>query len=246
MKNRSERRGFIWLSVALLMTLTVLIFIPSKKKPEKLTSEEESIVEEVGKRAKSNSYKWKSQKRKRNYPYTSVNHSDTRRVELSEPPFLKNEERKETSLLDINIADTIDLQELYGIGPYFAKAIVKYREQLGGYADKEQLREVYGMTEDRYQAIAPKVIVTDNKSVRKININTASVGTLLRHPYIDKHQARAIVKLRSMGETFHSADDLYKISILDKESIEKIIPYIDFSDDTIHSEPDGSNTKGEY
>ena len=50
----------------------------------------------------------------------------------------------DTLLVDINTADSLDLQQLTGIGPSFSKRIIKYRELLGGYYDIKQVLEVYG------------------------------------------------------------------------------------------------------
>ena len=45
--------------------------------------------------------------------------------------------------VDVNTADSAALVALRGIGPSFARGIVRYRELLGGYHDLDQLAEVY-------------------------------------------------------------------------------------------------------
>ncbi len=53
------------------------------------------------------------------------------------------------ALVDLNTADSVTLLSLYGIGPSFAKRIMKYRNLLGGFYNKTQLLEVYGFDQDR-------------------------------------------------------------------------------------------------
>ena len=47
-------------------------------------------------------------------------------------------------IIELNNADTLSLTQIIGIGPSFAKRICSYRDKLGGYLYKEQLKEVYG------------------------------------------------------------------------------------------------------
>jgi len=56
-------------------------------------------------------------------------------------------------LIDINTANTIQLEELPGIGPKLAKRIVEYREKHGLFQSKESLIEVEGIGEKRLNKI---------------------------------------------------------------------------------------------
>jgi DNA uptake protein ComE-like DNA-binding protein len=47
------------------------------------------------------------------------------------------------------------------------------------------------------------------------------------HPYIQKHEARAIVKYRNQHGRFNDADDLGKISFFSSDQIGRLKPYID-------------------
>ncbi|MBK7944253.1 MAG: helix-hairpin-helix domain-containing protein [Flavobacteriales bacterium] len=51
--------------------------------------------------------------------------------------------KPQRQLVEVNTADTAELIALPGIGPAFARGIVKYRESLGGYFSLDQLAEVY-------------------------------------------------------------------------------------------------------
>lgn len=266
MKNKTEQRGFIWLSVLLVAVLVALLLIPHKSKSvpfDEETAETANLVEQKSQNHRqpagkysthhSTAHKNKSATQNPEHLYTrqSSAHNSSFNSQMAKPDFSVPQQQRHEVVVDINTADTLDFQDLRGIGTYFARAIVKYRDLLGGYIRKEQLLEVYGMTADRYNAIAPHIVLGD-ASVRKIKINTASYAELRRHPYIDNYQAKAIVRLRSAGTLFHNADDLLKISIIDRETINKITPYLDFGisetpqktithNDTIHSGSDGPN-----
>jgi competence ComEA-like helix-hairpin-helix protein len=78
--------------------------------------------------------------------------------------------KKEKILVELNSADTFDLQRLQGIGPSFAKRIVKYRERLGGFRNKKQVLEVWGMDTARYNRISENLSVNAD-SVHRIDLN---------------------------------------------------------------------------
>ena len=136
---------------------------------------------------------------------------------------------RRTLVFDLNTADTLDLQQLYGIGPVYAKRIVNYRNLLGGYVNFNQLHEVYGLPDETIAGILPHLTLTPTL-LRKIDINHIELAQLRRHPYLDYYQAKAIVQLRQQGTRFRQERDLYKVSLLDSATIARISPYIDYSD----------------
>ena len=133
--------------------------------------------------------------------------------------------RKTSRTIELNAADTAELQQLWGIGPVLSARIVRYRNLLGGFTSKEQLREVYGLADSVYLRIAPQLSV-DTSRLQRLDINTATYSQLLRHPYLDKHQVAAIVRLREKQGAFQSLDDLHQIPIIEQETYNKIIPYL--------------------
>ena len=130
---------------------------------------------------------------------------------------------------DLNEADTLDLQQLRGIGPTFARRIVRYRERLGGFYSIEQLKEVYGITPELVEQLSTQLTL-DDIHLRQIDPNTATLDELKRHPYLDYYKAKAIVVYRQKGGRFQSADVLLKVSLLDKATLCKIKPYLFFAE----------------
>jgi DNA uptake protein ComE-like DNA-binding protein len=129
--------------------------------------------------------------------------------------------------IELNLADTLDLQQLYDIGPGFARRIVKYRNNLGGFYRKEQLKEVWGIDEEKYQKIEQYCFV-DTQKIRKIDINKATIKQLNRHPYIDFSIAKRIILLRQKkGGRFGSLEELKEIEMLYDKLFQKISPYLE-------------------
>lgn len=132
---------------------------------------------------------------------------------------------KTKSIVDLNAADSSTLVNVNGIGPTFASRIVKFRNRLGGFVSKEQLKEVYGLTPEHYETIAPNVTVNSN-SVKKININKATLDELKSHVYFKYNVAKAIVAYRDQHGAFKSTDELKQVALVDESFFNKIEPYI--------------------
>lgn len=135
--------------------------------------------------------------------------------------------RKQNVLVELNSADSITLVSIRGIGPVFASRIIRYRNRLGGFHKKEQLREVYGIDSLKYLQLSEYVIVNE-MLIEKININTATFDQLKRHPYLTFKQINALIRYRQQHGNYGNLDDLHKVLILNEEIIRKIDPYISF------------------
>ena len=131
--------------------------------------------------------------------------------------------------ININTADTLDLQQLPGIGPSYSRKIVKYRELLGGYYQKEQLLEVYGMDSTRFNTIRSHIIINEGELFR-ININTATIKELIKHPYIEFYLAKSIIIYRQENGQFENTGQLLQANIAYEELYRKIKPYLKISD----------------
>lgn len=129
--------------------------------------------------------------------------------------------------VEINSADSAGLTKIRGIGSVFAKRIIRYREMLGGFYNKEQLMEVYGIDSTNFPGIA-KQIRLDSSMIRKININTVIFKDLLKHPYLDYEDVKALFRLKDRLGGKISREDLLNTSKPDKDIINKIMPYLNF------------------
>ena len=129
-------------------------------------------------------------------------------------------------LIDINLADASKLRELPGIGKVLSDRIVKYRKLLGGFVDINQLREVYGITENTFLKIKDKVSVNESFLRKLIDINNCTVESLNKHPYINKRTAIDIVKYRKRNGNFTSLIDLQEKYLVSDSVYTKIKDYL--------------------
>lgn len=135
--------------------------------------------------------------------------------------------KKEPVVVEINTADTLELDKIRGIGLSFARRIVKYRERLGGFHTKEQLFEVFGVDTAKFNEIKDQVRI-DINFINKININTAEFDDLKKHPYLKYKEMNALIQYRKQHGPYKSIADLNKVLILSPQTIQKIEPYLSF------------------
>lgn len=104
--------------------------------------------------------------------------------------------KKVIPTVDLNAADTTLFKELPSIGSSFAKRIVEYREKLGGYIDKSQLLEVYGMDTARFEKIEKYIVIDSLYTVNLLRINYDSFKVLNKHPYLRYEDVKKIINHR--------------------------------------------------
>ncbi|MGN8071677.1 helix-hairpin-helix domain-containing protein [Mucilaginibacter sp. SG564] len=160
----------------------------------------------------------------------SITDADYQRLEpyINIPDtYHRTEKAAPGEVIEVNSADSAKLTRIRGIGPAFAMRIIRYRERVGGFYNKEQLKEVFGIDEAKYAEIKGGVGV-DNKHITKINVNTASFDQLRRFPYLSYKQANAILEYHNQHGDYESVDDMKNIAILDDGILRKIEPYLTF------------------
>ncbi len=156
-------------------------------------------------------------------PYIQIKTADA----VTFTPVEKKPFERKIIYLEINSVDSAQLTEVRGIGPAFASRILKYRDRLGGFYTKAQLREVWGVDSAKYDELAPQLWV-DSTTIRYININTAEFDDLKTSPYLRFNQINALINYRKQHGRFKSPDDLLKIGAIPPETIRKLAPYLKF------------------
>ena len=126
--------------------------------------------------------------------------------------------------IDVNSASVEELQELKGIGAFFAKQIVKKRDELGGFYAMDQLLEVWKMDEEKLMAFSDQIVISSK--IKYININNASLDEMKMHPYLRYKLANAIIKYRDQHGAYKKVQDLMEIKLFDAETFEKVKPYL--------------------
>jgi competence protein ComEA len=152
-------------------------------------------------------------------PYTKYS-KEGKSTEWEKPFTTKDTRRGKQQTVDLNTADSSVLEALPGIGPAFAKRIIKYRTLLGGYVKAEQLKEVYGMPEETYVKIKP-LCTLSIAAVKKIPGDSLwLLPYKFYHPYLSKELKAAIVQKK---KTPYDADVL---RVLLKSSDERLEWYL--------------------
>lgn len=125
--------------------------------------------------------------------------------------------------INIAIADTTQLKKVPGIGSGWARAIINYRERLGGYVDVGQLKEI-----DEFPLESLPFFEVKRSSIRKININKLSINQLRKHPYIDFYMAKRILDYRRLKGDITSLSQLRCLKEFPPAVIKRLEPYICF------------------
>jgi competence ComEA-like helix-hairpin-helix protein len=129
------------------------------------------------------------------------------------------------NVIDVNAADTTAFISLPGIGSKLAARIVNFREKLGGFYSIEQVAETFGLPDSTFDRIK-QYLKLEKISVKKININTASLEELKSHPYIKYSIANPVVAYRNQHGPFQKIEELKKVMVITEEVYTKILPYL--------------------
>ncbi|MCQ2298286.1 MAG: helix-hairpin-helix domain-containing protein [Bacteroidales bacterium] len=219
--TESVKRGYLWATLLLAVLLLAVLLWPSPK-TEIVDHEADSVSAEPGAEMVYGSPR----------TYHNHRHYQKNRQPHQQPDWntlyeggREYRSKYDDFVVELNAADTADLKELRGIGSSFARRIIKYRNLLGGYQSREQLKEVYGMTDTLYSLIAPHIRV-DAQQCEKIHLNTVSLDSLKRHPYLDYYQAKSIIRRRDADGDYTSVEQLQELPLIDQETYNKIKNYL--------------------
>lgn len=129
---------------------------------------------------------------------------------------------------DINTASQEDLIKVKGIGPALSERILKYKINFGAFVSMEQLKEVYGLSDDVIYEVNKHFKVENTSEAKKIKINELSIKELGTFPYFKYPIAKNIVVYRSMNGDFKNSDDLLNVTDFPIEKIKIIALYLEF------------------
>jgi len=131
-------------------------------------------------------------------------------------------------IIDINQATQEDLIKIYGIGEAISLRILKFKESLGGFVSMEQMKDVWGLSPEVIENLNTHFKVSATPTVKKIDINNASIKELSLFPYFKYPISKNIVTFRSMNGDIKNIEDLTKINGLSIEKAKIIALYLDF------------------
>ena len=144
-------------------------------------------------------------------------------IKKTETPI--NKTKKTKQIVELNQADSLQLISINGVGPFYAKQILKYRKELGGFRNYDQLTEIWGLENLEIQKLKQQTSI-DTLHIRKVNVNAIELEQLKLHPYLNYKQAKMILNYRKQHGDFKQVKDIRKIKPISPELFRKIAPYL--------------------
>ncbi|MDE6502212.1 MAG: ComEA family DNA-binding protein [Ruminococcus sp.] len=157
--------------------------------------------------------------------------------------------------VNINTADIDELMQINGIGEVIATEIISYREQNGGFRNIEEIMNVYGIGEARFERMRNFIYVENPvyyddtevteeetepeifpepetepeitlQDVAPININTADIELLTLLPYVDEQIAQDIITMREMLNGFSHVYELLYVEKLEQKEVAEMEEFV--------------------
>lgn len=185
------------------------------------------------KNSASEKFVYSTKDRKKQPTYTERTGEDksqfTKNDQREKPEYIQYERQEKLSdseFIYLNETDTAEWKKIPGIGSIYATRIIKYRKLLGGFVSIEQLKEVYGISDDLFQKIS--LFVREDDNFVKLNINKLTFKEINAHPYINYKQTKAIMNLRQRKGNINSTNELAMLDEFTSEDIDRIAAYIEF------------------
>lgn len=140
---------------------------------------------------------------------------------VSDSVFRRLEPYIDIPKLDINLADSAAFDTLPGIGGWFARQMIEYRERLGGYSYPEQLMEIRNFDREKFDKLSDLIFISPQTAV-PYPLWTLPEDELKRHPYIG-NSAHGIVLFRnSQPKEKWSIMELERNRVLSPENAERL------------------------
>ncbi|MBP1618712.1 MAG: Competence protein ComEA helix-hairpin-helix repeat region [Bacteroidetes bacterium] len=237
--SESDKKGILLLLVLVIGLLLLRVFWNNSDAPPDAIRESDSLktafetfqktliedermernrAYEERRKAFYEKYKQKDYAYKEYKPYEKQNYPT--------PTYQKQEKLSPGQTILVNEADTADWKKIPGIGSGYAKRIVKYRDLLGGFVSADQLKEVYGVSEELFGEVKPYLKLDSH--IKKLAVNQLSMDQFRGHPYLNYKQARTIVDLRQRRGKISSIKTLQMLDEFSEEDIRRLSPYLSF------------------
>lgn len=129
----------------------------------------------------------------------------------------------EGTLVDVGVADTVELKKIPGIGSVISRRIVGYRRVLGGFYDLSQLEELDCITPEMM-----KWFKLEGGQIQKMAVNRLSLDKLRAHPYLNFYQAKAIIEYRKKWGEIKSLSQLSLFEEFTEKDLNRLSHYFTF------------------
>jgi len=127
--------------------------------------------------------------------------------------------------IELNSASRFELLHIALIDSSLAENILKFRNNLGGFYSKEQLKEVTAFDTSLFAKVSAALDL-DTENLRQLDVNLASISQLSKHPYIRFNVAKALVLYRETHGNFKTVEDIKKCVLISEALFRKLAPYL--------------------
>ena len=134
--------------------------------------------------------------------------------------------------------NTLSYKEFLDLGltPHQAVTILKYRTKGGKFFKKEDLKRIYGISAEEYQALEPYIEIKSEKKEATpkakttervlVDINSANADDLKKIKGIGDYFAYQIMKYRGRLGGYYSKEQLREVSKMDSARYDSISPFV--------------------
>jgi competence protein ComEA len=162
--------------------------------------------------------------------------SKVEKVEYHEKSVKKEEKELLPFPFDPNTISLDSLRKM-NISEYVANNIMRYREAGGKFNARKDLKKIYGMEQEVFDALLPFISITrqDSSIIRKvemqvdsvlmIELNGADTAQLMTIPGIGTSFSRRILKYRSILGGYYSINQLWDVYGMDSIRINALIKF---------------------
>jgi DNA uptake protein ComE-like DNA-binding protein len=232
----SERKGLIFLLATLLLLSVAKIFLPYIYKPNTETQPwfhisqtiDENIIQLQDEKSKKfeKSYTNTDKKYYNNHTYKPKQY----KLFYFDPNNLPKEKWMQL-----------------GLSQKQAESLIQYEKRKGPFKTKEDLKNVFVISEEFYQRVEPYIKIDTEKLIQLYNHQTINIQTvdinqvdtfeLLQIPTIDSTLARRILKFKEALGNFHHITQLKDVFGINEYKYNKISPYITINNPTLKTIP---------
>jgi DNA uptake protein ComE-like DNA-binding protein len=131
---------------------------------------------------------------------------------------------------DLSTVEVDDLVVVSGIGETLANRIVRYRNQLGGFVNIIQLKDVYGLKSEVISRLEEVIVLKTPLEIEKQDINAINVLELTELPYFDYEMSRSIVNFIKLREGISNFEELSKIEGFPTYKLDRIQLYLEIKE----------------
>ena len=230
--NRGTRLGVLFLLILIMLTFIMQILVTQRRSSLFVLQQNDSLVQAFEEFRRNGVFNAPDTADYTDRVITRLKASQKKKSvqsierDVVKPSYSVVKKLNAGEVISLNESDTCKWKMIPGIGSSYAQRIVKYRELLGGYVSKNQLLEVYGLEEDLFMRISP--YIEADTLCRQLQVNYAEFRELLRHPYLNYEQVKAIVNLRDKKGNIQSIRELAMLDIFTKDDIKRLQPYLAF------------------